>query len=55
MIELNTGQKIAGFIFAGLILLGSVMAIDNNSAIAAIIGFAIAAGLVIWCLYKKPK
>ena len=51
MIELNTGQKIAGFIFAGLIILISLAIASAGS----ILGFAIAAGLVIWCLYKKPK
>ena len=55
MIELNKGQKIAGFIFAGLILLGSIIEINDNSAIAGIIGLAISAALVIWCLHKEKK
>ena len=51
MIELNKGQKIAGYIFAILIALISLALFSG----ASIIGFAISAGLVIWCLYKKSK
>ena len=54
MIELNEGQKIAGFIFAGVLWVVSLI-IVWGSGLAGILGIGISAGLVIWCLYKKPK
>ncbi len=53
MIELNVWQKIAGFIFAGLILCVSMPAGGDNLTTANVIGLGISAVLVIWCLYKK--
>ncbi len=55
MIELNKEQKIAGFIFAGIIFLASLGAMSYEVGLVAILGLVAAAGLVIWCLYKKPK
>ncbi len=55
MIELNKGQKIAGYIFVVIISFVSLVSMADNHYFAGIIGFAIAAGLVIWCLYRKPK
>lgn len=52
MIELNIGQKIAGFIFAVLILLVSLTAMAEHPLVT-VIGFGVSAALVIWCLYKK--
>jgi len=55
MIELNKGQKIAGYVFAGLFVIIGFAALNAQQGLAGIIGLAISAGLVIWCLYKKPK
>ena len=55
MIELNKGQKIAGFIFAAVIAFFSLICIASNGFIAGIVGLAISAGLVMWCLSNKPK